>query len=564
MTGCAPEADRAKVLNAVQTPSRIAGLVGLLIALSTLGGCVLAELDLQGRGCPCIEGYVCVAEVCVPEGTVADDAGADDAAVDAGPEDGSVAVDMGVAEAGTDAGPVDAIADGGMPDTGPDAGPADADPMDAQPEDSGLDAGPPDTGPMMIPCTSDRHCSAPNLVCEAGFCAAGCNAGGPACTGGLTCDTQSGHCFNGAAACVLDSDCGSGPPVGVCVGGACRYGCAVGDSQCTGDRRCAASGFCSVAPECISTSDCGQVDFICQSGACVRRCDQPGAFACNGNSTCNATSGMCEGAVAVGQDCTADNQCISGQCLSLTSPSTQSFCTRACGATSDCPLTTSCLTVNGAKLCVRANVFSPRPQMDVMSSLACSDPGNACQSLICDSSACVERCTQDEHCEAFGTQCITTVITGGAGVIFQECAGPVGAGAPGDVCPNDDDSLCQSGVCNRYLNRCAGGCCSDSSCDPTQSCLVYDIAADSPWTTCQARSGSAGTKGYGEACAASSECDAENCAPRDPNNLGGAKSCTTHCCSDLDCDGYPGGARCAPMPAAGVAALVKYCVPLVP
>lgn len=551
----------------VGTLSHIGRVICLLVAGLGIGGCVLAELNLEGRGCPCVGGYVCVDAVCVPQGSVVADGGVSfDAGVDAEVPVDSGMPDTGAADSGTDGGEgPDSGTDGGEgPDTGaPDTGTDGGDVPDTGIPDTGVgDSGPVDSGPVTVPCSTDRHCTAPGTVCEGGVCTMACNAGGPACTGGLSCDTTTGHCFNGGSACTTDTQCGSGPPVGVCVAGACRYGCAASlVAACEGDRVCASSGFCTVAPTCTVSADCGRPDFVCQGTACVRRCDEPGAYGCNGNSSCNASTGLCAGGVAVGQDCTFDGDCISGECLSITSPSAQTFCTRACGATSDCPLDTSCLPVDGATLCVRENVFAPRPQMDTLSGGACSNPGNSCQSLLCTASVCVERCSQDAHCQAYGTQCVS-VGTGAS--YLHACGAPVGAVAAGDVCANDNNALCQSGVCNRYFNRCAAGCCADADCGPSESCLVYDFEPDRPITTCQPRSSSAGTKAVGVACGASSECDSENCAPRDPQNLGGAKACTTHCCTDADCAGYPQGARCATMPASGVAALAKYCVPLSP
>jgi len=92
----------------------------LLVLLAVLlGGCVVEELDLEGRACPCVSGWRCEDGVCVEGEPTAGDAGSDAAAPDAGP-------------LGTDAGPL-----------GSDAGAADAGAGDAGPMDAGFDAGPP-------------------------------------------------------------------------------------------------------------------------------------------------------------------------------------------------------------------------------------------------------------------------------------------------------------------------------------------------------------------------------------------------------------------------------------
>jgi hypothetical protein len=95
------------------------------------------ELDLEGRSCPCVDGYTCVADVCVRDGA---DAGALDARLDA-PTADAPAVDApgvdapGVDAAGTDAGPVDSGVDAGPPD----AGPADGGPDAPAVRDTGCD-----------------------------------------------------------------------------------------------------------------------------------------------------------------------------------------------------------------------------------------------------------------------------------------------------------------------------------------------------------------------------------------------------------------------------------------
>ncbi len=533
-----------------------------------LSGCVLPELDYEDLDCPCIEGYECVADFCVPVGSVVRDAGPADAAnldaelpADSGPDDTGVIPDTGGPDAqfpDADVGPQDTGADAGAMDTGPtDTGFGDTGPMDTGPADTG----PADTGTMPVACRTDRQCTSPSTICSAGFCSSGCDSGGPICAMGLACDPTTGHCFNAGSGCTQDSQCGGGPPEGVCLSGRCEYGCLVDTQACRGDRLCEASGFCSVSANCQADTDCARSDFVCQANTCVRRCDEPDAFPCFGNSSCSAASGKCEGATALGLDCVADANCISGQCSTFNG---QRFCTRGCGATQDCPLDMTCLSVSGAKLCVRENVFSPRPQLDTVSGRACTNPGNICQSQLCLNNICTERCTQDEDCRAYGTPCVTLTLGGQAGTTYiQQCGAPVGAVPSGDVCSNNDNTQCETGVCNRYTDQCAGGCCADADCDASESCLVYDLAGDSPQTSCQPRSG-AGTGGFGQTCSTASTCASDNCAPRDPANLGGAKSCTTHCCSDLDCTDYPGGGRCVAMPAIGVAAVIKYCVPLVP
>ena len=454
------------------------GMRGRLLILAwamTLSGCVLPELSLEGRQCPCAPGWYCQRGACL-QGAADAEAPGGDSGLDAG-----VAVDSGVE--GPDAGRTDADApDALTPDTGGDAGPVDSGPLDAGPDAGPVDSGPLDAGVDggvgPVSCASDVPCDPPRTVCEGGTCAPGCANGGAACVGNATCDPTTGRCFDAAAVCGVASDCGPGAPYMVCEGGRCRYGCGV-----------------------PFAADCGDVDFVCTAGHCTRRCDGRSAYACLGNSTCNSGTGRCEGASPLGLDCTQHADCSSGHCLSITSPSAQSFCSRACGGTADCPRDMSCLQVDGASLCIREAVFSPRPQMDDPSGDACANPGNTCQSLLCVANVCTERCTSDQQCDAFGTPCVTVTISGAGGTLYiPQCVAPTGALPHGAVCPNDDDTVCARGVCNRYTDRCEQGCCSSQDCAPSERCLVYDLAFDSPYTTCQPRAG-AGSAGLGVACA---------------------------------------------------------------
>ncbi|WP_157069712.1 hypothetical protein [Sandaracinus amylolyticus] len=99
-----------------------------------MAGCVLAPVDLEGRACPCGDGWVCVAGICqrdeLPPGDAGGlrDAAMDAASADAGRADGGLEPDAGALDGGPDAGELDAGSrDGGSPDAGPpDAGPPDA------------------------------------------------------------------------------------------------------------------------------------------------------------------------------------------------------------------------------------------------------------------------------------------------------------------------------------------------------------------------------------------------------------------------------------------------------
>lgn len=118
-------------------PTPGATLLLLLVSVA-LFSCVPTEVDLEGRPCPCVEGYVCdvVTETCTRflDGGAEDISRADVRAVDGGADDGGVdggALDAGRFDGGADVlMPMDArpdTFDGGPElDSGPDTGPSDA------------------------------------------------------------------------------------------------------------------------------------------------------------------------------------------------------------------------------------------------------------------------------------------------------------------------------------------------------------------------------------------------------------------------------------------------------
>ena len=118
----------------------LGGWVALLI---TLTACTFGDISLDGRECPCVEGWVCSsAGVCVrPSGTDAGLTRPDSAGIDASDAGGSVDPDAGPLDA-----TVDATTEGGTGDGGT---------SDANTNDGGVpDSGPPDAGVLPSLCGS--------------------------------------------------------------------------------------------------------------------------------------------------------------------------------------------------------------------------------------------------------------------------------------------------------------------------------------------------------------------------------------------------------------------------
>ncbi|MFK8003304.1 MAG: hypothetical protein AB8H86_27285 [Polyangiales bacterium] len=124
----------------------------LLFLCTGAAACLPADVDLEGRPCPCVEGYVCepVSQTCTRS---VDGGGEDIARADVRGEDSSI--DVGV-DVGVDAQPAtDSGADVVIMDAGTDA-------FDAGPEpDAGRDSGPSDTGTdafdASLPSFCERH-----------------------------------------------------------------------------------------------------------------------------------------------------------------------------------------------------------------------------------------------------------------------------------------------------------------------------------------------------------------------------------------------------------------------
>lgn len=503
-----------------------------MFVVLALAGCVLPEVALDGRPCPCVEGFVCDTRtnVCVPKGV--------DPNLDGGPRDGGPGAERdGGDDPNRDAGEVER--DGGVPrDGGP-----------------GRDGGPRDAG-IFPDCLVDIDCASPASTCVNQTCVPGCGeAGGPTCGGAETC--VDARCIAVGAACMDSSECGDGPPSGVCVDGACRPGCGAVEGTCRGDRQCADDGFCVVAPRCATQGDCGHPDYNCIDQRCVRRCDRPYGYPCHGDSTCDAF-GRCTG-LGVGAACTDDDACGTGYCLILGSPPVESYCTRPCAATSDCPLDFTCARVDGAKQCVRETSFSGSQMLDTPTGGACTAMVNTCQSQLCSTGDfCLERCSRDENCDPFDLDCVTIELDTQNGTIFLNACVTNGGFAVGQSCLNNDQ--CQSGLCNRYTEQCAKPCCSGADCAAGDICTVYDLATALPLTVCLTP-GAPGTLEYGAACNNNTACRSGLCVPVDPDNQAGPKACTTYCCDDFDCGVLPSGGRCATLDGPIANAQTKVCVP---
>lgn len=470
------------------------------LALSAVPACVLDELELAERPCPCIQGYVCdpARNVCI------------------------------------------------VPPARPDA---------AVPDTAVPDASEP------IPCTVDRDCGdPPNRVCVDEVCVPGCMAeGAAACVAPAACDPASGHCLV-EGACQTPNDCA--PPVSVCIAGRCEPGCGVAAAPCRLDRVCDAStGVCRSSPPCDTDAAC-PLGYWCDGKSCRQRCDQPGAPACRGDGVCSDDTGRCEGAFDIGSFCTADRGCASGDCLGLVVGGlTQRVCSRTCAASAECPLGTTCIPVSDAGQCVPSDVFSTDPPLSDRSGASCDPQANTCQSLLCEGSTCVERCFRDRACAALTGACVAVPQDLGPGnrVYIPRCIEPFVGSQAGETCSSNLD--CAHGLCDPDTGTCARLCCAESDCGQGESCVPTSFD-QSVLRVCKPRSFSGG-RALGAPCETDADCESEVCSPTDPGNPNGAKVCSTYCCNDADCDPMPTGSRrCVTLPGPIDGSVTGRCVVL--
>lgn len=382
----------------------------LLIAL-VMPGCLLEEVDLTGKACPCAPGFECdlTTRTCFESG-----------------------VDLGV-----------------------------------------VDLGPPDLGER-IACIDDRACNPPDEVCVSGFCRPGCGAEGEACTAPATCDATTGHCLVdgvcssnadcapplsvcvagrceagctvSTAPCRMDRVCNAasglceiaptcaddqGCPNGYwCDGLGCRQRCTEpGAPPCRGDSTCNTE-----TGRCDGASDLGEscaADRNCISGDCL-------GVVIGGN-----TSQVCSRTCAATSDCRLGTSCLpvssAGQCLPASLLNGMStLATRsggACETTDNQCQSTICEASACAERCYRAR-------------------------------DCV---TFD------GTTCVAVPQEIGLGrrLILARCIEPFVGGAEGDACVSNQD--CANGVCDPGSSTCAHLCCGDADCTDQENCVPIAI-----------------------------------------------------------------------------------------
>jgi hypothetical protein len=418
-----------------------------------------------------------------------------------------------------------------------------------------------------VNCQQDVDCNPPTQICVNNACVFGCGLDTTLCQGGQICDTTTGRCVTVQTSCTQDSECS--PPMTVCESSQCVPGCGQpGGIQCSG-----ATPFCEATTgrctannpnACQLDTDCTNPNEICVNNACTLRCDAPGSAGCVAPQVCNTTSGRCvQGNLPLGGTCAADLECASGFCLGLTINMTSvSVCTTPCGATSQCPLDFTCGEVSGMSFCLSETITTPPATWDTRSGGACSTTTNTCQSGWCNTgqNQCIETCSRNADCASFGGNCWVYEQSGTGGASFDSlCFDPGSGSATGAAC--SQNAGCRSGICSRYSSTCAQHCCSDADCPASQNCDFYDLDASHIAKICINKDPTSGSAALGASCTSWNQCDSEVCIPTDPAVMNSPQKCSTLCCRESDCNIIPGGGKCRPAEGPITGTIVGVCIP---
>ena len=442
-------------------------------------------------------------------------------------------------------------------------GPADATPTDAGTSNQ---------------CLTDQECGPPGQICVNNQCVNGCGIDSTLCNPATeVCDTNTGRCVQ--VSCAGDQDCN--PPSTICESAQCIPGCHLaGGLQCSGmTPQCNANtGRCEAAAPCSLDSDCNDANKICVSQSCVTKCNLPGGITCVSPEVCNPQSGRCvQGGAMLGQSCSLDSQCAPDFCMGLvdsTTMMTTRFCSKTCGAGSDCPVGFRCGYVSGTKMCIPGSYFNPPLNFALRAGQMCDINNVDCQSgwytsnpMDPNACTCLETCSRSLDCNQFGGNCETVTVPNSTPARFDSICGTAAGAAANTSCVVNSD--CASGICNRYTNQCAAPCCADTDCAGNTICTVYDfdVASAHLVKVCRTpQTGMAGTgaSGLGASCTIESDCSSGACIPVDPSMPTGARKCSTTCCKDSDCSAIPGGGKCRPLNGPtvnNISTIVGYCVP---
>jgi hypothetical protein len=194
------------------------------------------------------------------------------------------------------------------------------------------------------------------------------------------------------------------------------------------------------------------------------------------------------GTKAVGTDCRADDECVTGRCFNDTRfAGNVKYCSDLCSNDDACGNGTNCQAIagTGTALCRRSSSTQTLNYQDVCTTTSasrCKDgtpmcidvvQGGACQATDTNC-RCSDVCCTDSDCAA-GSYCSTlgSFVAGQLGGIDSQPAclphtSGNGGRPAGAACGSNND--CASEFCDRHTGVCFDVCCHDATCPGGQLC----------------------------------------------------------------------------------------------
>ncbi|HVZ71980.1 MAG TPA: hypothetical protein VHJ20_06355 [Polyangia bacterium] len=425
-------------------------------------------------------------------------------------------------------------------------------------------------------CNVDGDCTPGNYCTGTGGTCTAKGAPGAVCASDHQCGT--GHCTDGV--CCASAACGSCQAcnVGASAGACAPVGAGTPDPKgvCAdlGAAACGTNGLCDGAGACQKYADgttCSSASCpagsttltsagACSAGVCATTTSSCGAYKCDGAMSCRGTCatdgdcastaycaglpfGACTLKVALGQACTADDQCTSDHC-------TDGVCcgSASCGACRACNLTGS----RGTCDVVAAGAADPHGGCSDQGAASCGTTGVCDGAGACAKYADGTSCA-DASCPAgSATKSLATTCAAGACTVTTQSCGLYACNGTDDCnskCNNDGD--CASGAyCTGTNGSCVGlvpqamACTSDHQC-ATGNCVDGFCCGSPGCNGCQ----SCGVPGKEGTCA--------NVAAGTPSNGFCPDDGAASCARDSKCDGAGGCEKYV----SGTVCLAASCTP---
>ena len=195
--------------------------------------------------------------------------------------------------------------------------------------------------------------------------------------------------------------------------------------------------------------------------------------------TCRVTVDV--GSKAVGEACTADDQCRSGACMNFGGG--ERYCVDACASDAYCPTSMTCQAqVGGPARCLLLGASQTLLPGEACGDLpatcrngpaSCVDWGGT-QGERCSSPCCASAdCAQGEYCSLNGPTDMSAVDGVDTVPMCVPQSNGNGQRQAGAACASN--AHCASEFCDVQLGVCIELCCSDASCSDGNSCHLTEV-----------------------------------------------------------------------------------------